>query len=160
VEHREVIAPTGHPGIYGLVHMKNRAIGIIPIDQDDHTWLVGQYRYATEEYSWEIPMGGGPPHETPLQSAQRELQEEVGLTASHWELLMELQTSNCVTSERAWVFVASALDTAPLAPDDTEQLQLRRLPVDEAVAMAARGEIRDGVSVAALLKLAYRRRMP
>jgi 8-oxo-dGTP pyrophosphatase MutT (NUDIX family) len=160
VEHRDVIAPTGHPAIYGLVHMKNRAIGIIPLDADNHTWLVGQYRYATEEYSWEIPMGGGPADEEPLQSAQRELQEETGLTAEHWELLLQLQTSNCITSERAWVFLATALHTAPTCPDETELLQLRRLPIDEAISMAASGEITDAVSVAALLKLAYNRRIP
>lgn len=159
VEHREVIAPTGKPGIYGLVHMQNRAIGIVPLDNDGYTWLVGQYRYATEEYSWEIPMGGGPLSETPLQSAQRELEEEVGVVAADWELLLELQLSNCVTSERAWVFLATNLSVTHCHPDDTELLTLRRLPLKEAVEMAARGEITDAVSVAALLKLAYSKRM-
>lgn len=154
VEHREVIAPTGHPGIYGVVHMKNRAIGIIPLDEEDHTWLVGQYRYPTEEYSWEIPMGGGPADEQPIDTARRELAEEVGLQAETLEQILLLQTSNCITSERAWVFLARDLSPVALAPDATEQLQIRRLPVDEAIRMCLDGRITDAVSVCGLLKLA------
>lgn len=159
VEHREVIAPTGKRGIYGLVHMQNRAIGIIPVDAEGYTWLVGQYRYATEEYSWEIPMGGGPRSETPLESAQRELEEEVGLVAANWALILELQLSNCVTSERAWIFIARDLTATQCQPDETEQLTLRRLPLEEAIDMAATGKITDAVSVAGLLRLAYSKRM-
>ena len=79
VSHEEVITPTGTNGIYGKVHFKNYAIGIIPIDTDGNTYLVGQYRYAINEYSWEIPEGGGLLEHDILDAAKRELIEEVGL---------------------------------------------------------------------------------
>lgn len=154
IEHRDVIAPTGNAGIYGLVNMKSRAAGIIPINEEGDTWLVGQYRYATEQYSWEIPMGGVPLDEALLAGAQRELQEEVGLTAQHWEQILELQTSNCVTTEMAYVFVARDLARTDIQPDPTEVLTLKRLPLSEAVDWALTGKITDGVSVAGLLYLA------
>jgi len=156
VEHREVIAPTGKAGIYGLVHMKNTAVGIIPIDSEDHTYLVGQYRYATESYSWEIPMGGIPGKESLLAGALRELREETGLIADNMEELLQLHTSNCVTDEKGVVFVARGLTQAEKKPDDTEELKVKRVAIEEAISMAMNGQITDAMSVAALLKLAYR----
>src|SRR5690349_10870140 len=87
VREDQVLNPSGGPGIYGVVSFKNKAIGIVPVDADGNTWLVGQYRYTLNEYSWEIPMGGGPNEQDPLLSAQRELQEETGFTATRWTRL-------------------------------------------------------------------------
>ncbi|WP_020409405.1 NUDIX domain-containing protein [Hahella ganghwensis] len=157
VEHREVIAPTGKPGIYGLIHMKHRAVGIIPVDEQDHTWLVGQYRYATDNFSWEIPMGGVPADEWVIEGARRELREETGLIADEFEELLQAHTSNCVTDEQGIVYIARKLTQAGWEPDDTEQLTVRRLPLDDAISMALNGQITDGLSLAALLKLAYLR---
>ena len=85
VREDQVLNPAGGPGIYGVVSMKNKAIGIIPVDAGGYTWLVGQYRYPLSEYSWEIPMGGGPVALDVLESAQRELREETGFTARRWD---------------------------------------------------------------------------
>lgn len=156
LSHREVTAPTGAAGIYGVVHLRTLAVGIVPIDAEGCTWLIGQYRYATACYSWEIPMGGCPEGEDPEATAHRELAEEAGLRAERMEDLLELQISNCVSDERARVFVAHGLSPCEAQPDATESLQSWRLPLDEAISMAMRGEVTDAVSVAALLKLAYR----
>lgn len=155
VSHREVLTPKGTPGIYGLVHFKNQAIGIVPIDEDGYTWLVGQYRYTLQQYSWEIPEGGcliG--KETPLESAKRELLEETGLRAAHWEHLLNFHTSNSVTDEAGQIFIARQLTLGTAAPEDTEDLRLRRLPLAEAVQMARQGDITDLMSVAGLLRAA------
>jgi 8-oxo-dGTP pyrophosphatase MutT (NUDIX family) len=152
VDHQAVITPGGTEGIYGLVHFKNIALGIIPIDADGNTRLVGQFRYALDEYSWEIPMGGGALACDPLQSAQRELQEETGLKGGRWQQLLKLHTSNSVTDELALVYLAFDLQQGEQALEDSESdLQVKVLPFEEAVAMACAGEISDAISVAGLL---------
>jgi 8-oxo-dGTP pyrophosphatase MutT (NUDIX family) len=154
VREDDVTTPTGSEGIYGVVEFKNRAVGVVPIDDNGDTWLVGQYRYALDSYEWEIPEGGCPPDEAPIDTAARELREETGLSAGNIELLLaDLQLSNSVSDERAWLYVATDLAPGELDPDDTEQLAVRRLPLADAVAMAERGEIRDAMSVIALLLL-------
>ncbi len=158
VSHRDVVAPTGNVGIYGLVHFKHLAVGVIPIDDDDHTWLVGQHRYTLGAWSWEIPEGGGAHDEDPIEAARRELEEEAGLRADRVEPLIELHTSNSVTDERAIIFVATGLHEVDAVPDATELLQLEYLPVDEAIEWALDGRITDAMSVAGLLVLAARRR--
>ncbi len=155
VREDQVIHPAGNQGIYGVVEFKNRAVGVIPIDADQHTWLVGQYRYALDRYEWEIPEGGCPVDETPEQTARRELREETGLIPGQLELILEMQMSNSCTNELGYVFVARDLQPGPAAPEASEQLQLRRLPAAEAIAMAASGELRDSLTVAGLLKLAW-----
>lgn len=157
LEHHEVINPSGGAGIYGKVHFKNLAIGIIPIDEEDHTWLVGQYRYPLHAYSWEIPEGGGPLGIDPLDSAKRELLEECGLLATNWNLLLEMHLSNSVSDERALIYEASGLKKTAAAPEETEQLQLKRLPFSEAVEMVYKGEITDSISVAGILRLHLKR---
>lgn len=154
LRHEEVIAPTGKPGIYGVAHFKNKAIGIIPIDQEGYTWLVGQYRYPLNEYSWEIPMGGGPIEVSILASAQRELREETGLTARRWENIGRIHTSNSVTDEEGFIFVAEDLQQEETEFDDTEILQIRRIPLKEAVDMVMDNRITDSLSVYGLLKVA------
>ena len=158
VREDQVLNPKGGPGIYGVVMFRSRAVGVVPIDEEDHTWLVGQYRYTQSQYEWEIPEGGCPAGETLEACAARELKEETGLIAEHYELLADgLQLSNSTTDERAYLFIARGIRQAEAEPEDTEQLAIKRLPVDEAIHMAMHGEIRDAMSVCALLKLALLR---
>jgi 8-oxo-dGTP pyrophosphatase MutT (NUDIX family) len=147
-----VITPAGKPGIYGTVHFKHRAVGILPLDGEGYTWLVGQYRYPLQRYSWEIPEGGGDLDADPLESARRELKEETGIEAGRWQKLLELDLSNSVADEHAIVYLATDLSFGPPEPDETEVLEVRRLHLDEACAMATDGRITDVMSVAALLR--------
>ena len=149
----EVITPGGKNGIYGTVSFKNYAIGIVPIDEEGNTYLVGQYRYPLDEYSWEIPMGGGLLDVDLLISAQRELKEETGLEAKNWEMLLKIHTSNAVCDEEGYVFVATELTKGEMQPEDCEDLQVMKLPLEKAINMALNGEITDSLSLAALLKL-------
>lgn len=159
VEHNTVTTPGGSPGIYGVVRFKNRAVGVVPIDDDDHTWLVGQYRYTVDEYSWEMPAGGCPRDEEPIETARRELTEETGLAAATLTpLFSDLHLSNSVTDERAWCWVATGLTQVGAEPEDTEDLQLRRVPVDEVLRMVFDGEIKDAFTVLAFLHIAAGRR--
>lgn len=153
VSHRQVTAPTGNAAIYGLVHFKAIAVGMIPIDNDGYTWLVGQHRYTLDSYSWEIPEGGSASDEDPLKAAQRELREETGITASSWTQLLRLHTSNSVTDESAIAYIAQGLSIGDTQPDDTELIELKRLPVQQAIEMVMDGEITDGLAMASLLKL-------
>ncbi|MFY0652185.1 MAG: NUDIX hydrolase [Cyclobacteriaceae bacterium] len=152
VSEHQVINPSGNPGIYGKVHFKKVALGIIPLDLNGYTWLVGQYRYALNEYSWEIPMGGGDLDVDILDSAKRELKEETGLLANHWEKILRIHTSNSVTDEEGFVFIARDLTQSETEFDDTEDLQIKKLPFQEAVDMVMSGEITDSLSIAGILK--------
>lgn len=152
VSHREVLNPSGGPGIYGVVHFKNTAVGIVPLDAAGYTWLVGQYRYTLGRYSWEIPEGGAPLGTDPLLAAQRELLEETGITAAVWTPLLELHTSNSVTDEYGVAFVAQGLSFGEAQPEETEDLSVRRLPFSEALEMVLRGDITDVLSMVAILK--------
>lgn len=150
----QVTHPGGGPGIYGVVHFKNRAIGVIPIDEHDRTILVGQYRYATSTYEWEIPEGGCPANEKPEDAALRELQEETGWLAGKLEPLVDgVALSNSVCDERCTVYIATEISKTEASPEDCEELETREVAVDEAIAMAMDGQIKDAVSVIALLKL-------
>jgi len=148
----DVINPSGGKGIYGQVHFKNLAIGILPLDEERNTWLVGQYRYPLNAYSWEIPEGGGPLHLPALDSAKRELLEETGLTASHWQQIQQMHLSNSVSDELAIIYIATGLTEGESEPEETEQLSIRKLPFEEAYQMVLLGEITDSISVAAILK--------
>jgi len=152
-----VINPGGGENWYGHVHFKNRAIAIIPLDEDDNTWLVGQQRYTLGAYSWELPMGGAPLDEAPLDAAKRELKEETGLSAKSWTELMRLHPSNSITDETAVVYIAERLTAGQPEFEETEVLDIRKLPLVDAVAMVHSGEITDAVSVAALLRIATMR---
>jgi 8-oxo-dGTP pyrophosphatase MutT (NUDIX family) len=159
VEH-QVTNPAGKPGIYGVVHFKNTAVAVIPVDDEGHTWLVGQYRFPTGTYEWEVPEGGSPADEDPEDCARRELREETGLLASELQPILEMQLSNSTTDERSITYLATGIRHGPASPEDTEKLVVRRLPLVDAIAMARRNEIRDALSVASLLQLDALRRDP
>ncbi|GAB1262105.1 hypothetical protein NBRC116495_28120 [Aurantivibrio plasticivorans] len=154
LEHHEVITPKNTPGIYGLVCFKHHAVGVIPIDSEGNTWLVKQSRYALNQTTWEIPEGGAELNEDPLEAAQRELLEETGLVANRWKKLMSIHPSNSVTDQAGTIFIATELTAGKQALEDTEDIELRQLPLSSAIKMALDGEITDAMSVAALLKVA------
>ena len=149
----QVINPGGGKGIYGKVHFKNLAIGVLPLDEEGNTWLVGQYRFPLDQYSWEIPEGGGEPGVAPVESAQRELREETGLVAKEWTPILEMHLSNSVTDERAVLFLARQLEQREAMPEETEQLVVRKLPFEEVFQMVQKGQITDSMSVAAILQV-------
>lgn len=152
VSHRDVINPSGNPGIYGLIHFKNHAVGVVPIDETNHTWLVGQYRYAMDCYSWEIPEGGCPKGQTPLEAAKRELLEETGISALDWTEIGNYHISNSVTDEAGTLFVARQLSFGQAAPEETEDLMIRRVPFSTAYEMVLNNDIKDTLSVIAILR--------
>lgn len=150
----EVINPGGGRNQYGYVHFKNRAIAIIPLDADANVWLVGQERYTLNAWSWELPMGGALLAENPVDAAKRELKEETGLRAKTWTEVMRLHPSNSITDELGIVYLAEDLTEGASDPEETEDLEVLKLPLDAAIAMVNAGEITDAMSVAGLLRMA------
>jgi ADP-ribose pyrophosphatase len=148
----KVINPAGNDGIYGVVHYKTNAIAIIPLDENYNTWIVGQYRYPLDSYEWEIVEGGCPEGTSPLDTAKRELHEEVGLKAEQYEMILEMQLSNSTTDEVSYSYIARGVSYIGEEPDEDEKLAIRKLPFEEVFQMVMRGEIRDGLAVASVLK--------
>lgn len=154
LEHNTVTTPGGTPGIYGVVRFQNIAVGILPLDEHQNTWIVGQYRYTLNQYSWEIPEGGCPIGTDPLQTAKRELKEETGFIAEQWTTVLEdLQLSNSVTDETGISFVAKGLTPGLSTPEDTEQLEIRKLPFSQLLEMAMTGQIQDTLSLCTIFKV-------
>jgi len=153
-----VIRPDGRPGIYGVVHFRNPAVGIVALDDQDRVLLVGQYRYTLDVYSWEIPEGAAAPGEEPLAAAQRELKEETGFTARHWQPILRAHLSNSVSDEEALCFLADGLQPGVAQPEGTERLQVRWVPFADALAMVAQGQITDAFSILGLQRVALMRR--
>jgi ADP-ribose pyrophosphatase len=152
LEHHEVITPGGKPGIYGQVNFKNLAIGIVPIDDKMNTYLVGQYRFPLDEYSWEIPEGGCPFDEDILDCAKRELLEETGVVAQKWTYISKIHTSNSVCNEIGHIFMAEELSFSEAEPEDTEDLQVKKVPLSQAYTWVMDNKITDSLSVAGILK--------
>jgi ADP-ribose pyrophosphatase len=153
VTQHDVLNPSGNPGLYSVVHFKNLAIGILPLDADYNTWIVGQYRYPIEQYSWEIPEGGGKRDVPPLDSAKRELKEEAGIVAGKWTKIQEMHLSNSASDEFCILYVAQDLVFEEPEPEDTEQLELKKIPFSELYSMVEKGEITDSLTVTAVLKV-------
>lgn len=149
----QVINPSGGNGIYGKVHFKNVAVGIVAMDQQQHIWLVGQYRFTLDAYSWEIPEGGAPIGTDPLVSAKRELKEETGLTAQQWKQVLTMHLSNSITDEVAIIYLATHLLEGNAEPEATEALQVKKMALEEAWQMVNSGVITDSMSVAAITKI-------
>ncbi len=149
----DVINPGGGKGIYGKVHFKNTAIGVVVLDELLNTWLVGQFRFTVDQYSWEIPEGGGLIGVDPLEGAKRELLEETGLIAENWVPLLTMHLSNSVSDELAIVYLATSLTQKTSEPEETEQLQIQKLPFNEVYEMVEAGKITDSMTVAAIYKI-------
>ena len=154
IRHEEVLTPAGTPGIYGVVHFKNKAVGVVPLDEAGNTYLVGQHRYPLDEYSWEIPEGGSPLGTDPLESAKRELKEETGLEAHRWTKVARIHTSNSATDEEGFLYIAEGLVQGDHEPEDTEDLRIWKLPLAEAVELVMTSRITDALSVSGLLIVA------
>lgn len=157
VREDRVIRPDGTTGVYGVVHFKNRAIGVLPVDEAGRVWLVGQHRYPLDAYSWEIPEGGCPEGEEPEEAARRELREETGLVAGRLELLARVHLSNSVSDESGFLYRATELRRGESDPEGTERLEVRLVAWDETWGMLTRGEITDSLTLIALLHEAVRR---
>ncbi len=153
VTEHQVINPSGNPGIYGAVRFKNQAVGVIPLDEDGNTWLVGQYRFMLNQYTWEIPEGGAPFGEDPQLGAARELEEETGLRAERYTKIVEMHLSNSVGDEFATIYLAQGLSQHTAMPEDTEQLQVKKIPFEEVYQQVIAGKITDSMTVAAVLRL-------
>ena len=158
VREDQVIRPDGAPGIYGVVHYQHVAIGVLPVE-DEHVYLVGQYRYPLDRYSWEIPEGGCAADEDPLRAAQRELAEETGLRAARWQRMGAAHLSNSVSDELAIWFLATEFTQGELQPEGTEQLRVRRVPLQTALRLVFNGELTDAISVMALMQYQLQREL-
>ncbi len=152
VTEHEVVNPNGGEGIYGEIHFKNIAIGILPLDSDFNTWLVGQYRFPIKSYSWEIIEGGGNLSSDPIESAKRELREETGITAGRFTEIQRMHLSNSVSDEISIIYIAQDLSFGEAEPEETEDLVIRKMPFEKAYQMVINGDITDSISVATLLK--------
>lgn len=159
VWHDEVARPDGSDGIYGVVHPKFRAAGVVAIDEADRVVLVGQHRYTLDRYSWEIPEGGVPLEADVLTGAKRELAEETGFRASTWRNLLHHSLTNSISDEEGVIYLATGLVPGTPEPDATEDFTVRLVPFDEALAMIDRGEIHDAVSQLGLLAAARTKRV-
>jgi 8-oxo-dGTP pyrophosphatase MutT (NUDIX family) len=153
VTKHEVLNPNGNPGTYSVVHFKNIAIGILVLDENNNTYIVGQYRYPIEQYSWEIPEGGGDPTVPTLESAKRELLEETGITAKSWTKIQTLHLSNSASDEYGELYIARDLSFGDSHPEDDEKLEVRKLPFDELYQMVINGEVTDSLTVTAVLRV-------
>jgi 8-oxo-dGTP pyrophosphatase MutT (NUDIX family) len=152
VTEHDVINPAGKPGIYGVVHMKSKAIGVLPIDADGCVHLVGQFRYSLNAYSWEMPEGGGGLEVEPIEEAKRELREETGVIAHRWSELLRLHTSNSICDEHGVIYLAWDLEHTESEPEDTEALTVVRMPFGRVLDYVLDGTITDAMTVTAVLK--------
>jgi ADP-ribose pyrophosphatase len=142
--------PDGRTTIYGVVTFGD-CVGVVPFVDADHVLLVRQYRYVQgENHRWEIPTGGVHQGETLVQAAQRELAEEAGYRAGRLVHVSSFYTSKCICDETAHIYVGDELVPDEATPDDTEFLERRVFPFDEALRMALEGEIMDSMSLVGL----------
>jgi 8-oxo-dGTP pyrophosphatase MutT (NUDIX family) len=153
IEHYDITAPTGKPGIYGVVRFANQAVGVFPLFDDGTVALVGQKRFVLGAYSWEMPEGGAPHGEDRVVGGRRELREETGLEAAQMTKILEMDLSNSVCDEAATVFLATGLTQAQTEMDETEIIEYARIPFKDVLEAVIRGEIRDSMTVAAIFRV-------
>ena len=149
----DVINPSGGKGIYGKVHFQSTAVGVLVLDEENNTYLVGQFRFPLNAYSWEIPEGGAAPNADPRAECERELLEETGLKANHWQVILTMHLSNSVSDELAIIYLATGLTQHAPSPEETEAITIKKMPFEEAYQMVLEGRITDSMSVAAILKV-------
>jgi 8-oxo-dGTP pyrophosphatase MutT (NUDIX family) len=152
VREDRVVRPDGQLGTYSVVSASRLATGIVPLWHDGTVTLVGQHRYPLDEYSWEIPEGGGDLSAQPLEIAKRELTEEAGIEAATWTYLGRVHTSNCFTDELCHLFLARDLTQGMARPDPDEIIDTRRVPFEEAVSMTYDGRITDAITIAGIFR--------
>lgn len=153
VEEHDVITPSGTNGIYGVVRPKDIAIAILPLDEDNNTWIVGQYRYTLDSYEWELIEGGCSKNEIPIEAAKRELKEEAGIIASDFELVLEMQLSNSKSDEKSYSYIAKGLSFTTSEPEETEQIQVKKIAFSDLVNMCLNGTIKDALTIATVLAI-------
>jgi 8-oxo-dGTP pyrophosphatase MutT (NUDIX family) len=157
VREDHVVRPDGGPGIYGVIEIRP-SVGIVAIDSRDRIVLVGQWRYSVNRYSWEVPRGGSHPGETDMLAvAQRELAEEAGVVAQHWQRLGAVDVCNGVCDDVQTLFLATDLSPTEMNLDPEEDISVEWKPFDEALNMAMDGRITEVCSVAAILQVAFLR---
>lgn len=152
IDEHNVLNPAGNKGIYGTVHHKHIAVAILALDENGNTWIVGQHRFPFGSFEWEIIEGGCPEGELPLDTAKRELKEEAGLEAEHYELILEMQLSNSKTDEISYSYLAKGITFTGVTPEEDEQLTIRQIPFSELYEMCLNGTIKDALSIATVLK--------
>lgn len=152
---REDVAelPDGRTTIYGVVECAG-AVGILPFVDLDAVLLVGQYRYVVGDFFWEMPTGAAHAGEDLEATAQRELGEEAGYEAGRLVYLGSFHTSKSILHEEAHLYLAEDLRPASRPPDPTEFIERRVFPFAEALAMVERGEIKDSMTIVAVLRAA------
>jgi 8-oxo-dGTP pyrophosphatase MutT (NUDIX family) len=158
VREDRVIRPDGQPGVYGVVEVPP-SVGIVAINQKDHVVLVGQWRYTLNRYVWEIPRGGSDGHPDLMAVAQRELVEEAGVEAEHWQSLGTVDVCTGVTTDVQHLFLATSLRSSEAHHDAEEQIDVDWHPFEHVLEMTMAGQITEVCSVAAILKVARMRGM-
>src|SRR5512134_55526 len=145
--------PDGRSTLYGVVQC-SECVGILPFLDPDTVLLVGQYRYVAGAFFWEMPTGGQHAGESPVEAAQRELAEEAGYESGRLVDLGAFHTSKSILREVAHLYVAHDLRPATRPPDSTEFIERRAFPFAEVLAMVERGEIKDAMTIIAVLRAA------
>lgn len=153
LDHWKAVAPTGRPADYYLQSYKNLAVGMLPLHEDGTVTLVGQWRFPFSTYSWEIPEGGAPLDEPPLDGAKRELREEAGLEAAEWRQILSMHLSNSTSDEACLGYLATGLTSAQTEPDETEALTIIRVPFSQVLKAVVTGRIQDAITVAMVLRV-------
>lgn len=152
IDSHDVIHPGGADGTYSVIRVRRLAVGVLPIEADGRVHLVGQWRFPLGRYSWEMPEGGGEPGEPAIECARRELEEETGLHAGQLRPILEMDLSNSLTDEECVLFLATDLNHGQARPEPVEVLRRRTAPFADVLARVTDGRIRDGLTVAAVLR--------
>ena len=155
IDDYDAIRPDGAETRYGVVHFKNLALGVLPLFENGDVILVGQHRFPSDRYSWELPEGGGDPSVSPRAEAARELEEETGFKASTWIEMLDMDMSNSITDERAVGFIATNLEPGETNPDPSEVLETRRIAFRDLLNECHGGQITDSLTLVIVFKAYY-----